>query len=435
MTIDRRKFIKTLGVGGAAAGALAIAGCARSGGASKRSGPAQVVVIGGGFGGSVAAKYIRKLDPSIEVTLIEANKNYVTCPSSNWVISGIWEIDQLTFGYETLASKYGIKVVHDRVTGIDPEKRTVALQGGSSVSYDRLIVSPGIDFKWETIDGYDAQVAEQVPHAWKAGPQTTLLRQQLEAMPDGGTFVIAAPPNPFRCPPGPYERISLVAHYFKNNKPRSKIILLDAKPKFSKMGLFTQGWRELYGYETSNSMIEYVPGPDGKVIGLKGTNTLVAGDLEDEYQGDVVNIIPAQKAGRVAEDAGLADASGWCPVHHLSWESTVHPHIHVIGDAAIQAPLPKSGYAANSEAKVCAAAVVNLLNDREPATPSLVNTCYSLVAPEYGISVAMVYDLNAEGKVAKVKGAGGLTPEDGNKPLEALYARNWFANITDDMFG
>jgi sulfide dehydrogenase [flavocytochrome c] flavoprotein subunit len=392
-------------------------------------------VVGGGFGGATAAKYIRKLDPNVNVTLIEVNKAFVSCPGSNWVLGGLRDLKSITFTYDTLETKYGVNVVHELVTVIDPQKRTVATNAGVTYNYDRLILSPGIDFRWDTIEGYDAAVAESIPHAWKAGPQTALLRQQLEEMPDGGTFLIAAPPNPFRCPPGPYERASLVAHYFKNHKPRSKVIILDAKQKFSKQGPFTQGWTELYGFGTENSLIEWVAGPDGKVTAVQGSDTLIAGDLEDEFKGDVLNVIPAQKAGAIAEAAGLTDDSGWCPVEFKSWESTVHKNIHVIGDAAIGAPLPKSGYLANSEAKVAAAAIVNLLNDKEPEVPSLVNTCYSLVGPEHGVSVAMVYNLTDDGKVGKVAGSGGVTPEDGNRSLEALYAKSWLANVTDDLFG
>ena len=422
--LARRNFIKLAGAGGLAA-ALSAAGCKSS---STKSGPAKVVVIGGGFGGGTAARYVKRFDPSIDVTLIEASKTYTTCPGSNWVIGGLRDLGSITHNYSNM-SKHGVKIIHDWVTGIDADKREVHTKGGNKISYDRLIVSPGIDFRWEpgaTYEGYSEKDTNNVPHAWKAGEQTTILRNQLAAMPDGGTFVIAPPPNPFRCPPGPGERISMVANYLKKNKPKSKIIAIDGKSKFSKQGLFMQGWEELYG-----GMIEYRQNVKIESIDVK--NKTVSTEFDD-VKADVLNLIPAQKAGWIASHAGLTDDSGWCPVDHLTWESKMHKNIHVIGDAAIQAPLPKSGYAANSEAKVCAAAVVSLLNGKPLNRPSWVNTCYSLVGPEYGISVAMVYDLK-DGKVSKVEGSGGLTPKDGNRQLEAVYTENWYKNITNDVFG
>lgn len=433
--ITRRDFIKLAG----AAGAVSTVGLTGANITHAKAGSSgSVVVVGGGFGGAVAAKYIKKFDPSIDVTLIEPNKEYVTCPASNWVMGGLRPMEYITFSYDTLASKYGIKVVHDTVTSIDADAKKLKLAGGASVGYDRLILSPGIGLRWDTIEGYDAKVAEKLPHAWKAGPQTVLLRKQLVAMPDGGTVIIAAPPNPFRCPPGPYERASLIAHYLKLKKPKSKVLILDSKPKFSKQPLFMTGWEQLYGYGTHKALIEWVPGPDGKVVSVDPSGmSVAAGDLEEEHKGTVINVIPAQKAGAIAIASGLSDDSGWCPVNHVTWESTLHKYIHVIGDASIAVSgMPKSGYMANSEAKVCAAAVVDLLNGKEPGTPSWVNTCYSLVGPKYGISVAAVYGVGPDGKAgSKVKDAGGVSPKDGNKLLEALYAESWYKNVTDDMFG
>ncbi len=425
----RRQFIKAVGATTGATAGLSLAGCA-PGGTKKQTGSAKakVIIIGGGFGGATAAKYLNYFDPSIEVTLIEAKKTYVTCPGSNWVIGGLRDIGGITHSYDGLAAR-GIKVLHDWVTDIDANKQTVTTKSGATLPYDRLIVSPGIAFRWEgggVHKGYTAADVNDVPHAWEAGQQTTLLRKQLEAMPDGGTFVIAPPPNPFRCPPGPGERISMVAHYFKKYKPKSKIIAIDGKGKFSKQGLFKQGWKELYG-----DMIDYRQHNTIERIDVK-TKTVVT-DFE-EIKADVLNVIPAQKAGWIASHAGLTDDSGWCPVDHVTCESTIKKNIHVIGDAAILSPMPKSGYAANSQAKVCAASVVALLNGNQLDVPSWVNTCYSLIAPDYGISVAMVYDLK-DGKIGKVKGSGGLTPKDGNRALEAIYTESWYKNITDDMFG
>jgi sulfide dehydrogenase [flavocytochrome c] flavoprotein subunit len=399
----------------------------------------KVVVVGGGTGGATAAKYLRLADPSIEVTLIEANKDYYTCYMSNEVLGGERSIDSIKFGYSGLG-KHGIKVVHDVVTGIDAKAKTVKTQGGQTFNYDRCIVAPGIDLKWETIEGYDAKVAESIPHAWKAGSQTVTLRKQLEAMADGGTVLIAPPPNPFRCPPGPYERASQIAHYLKNHKPKSKILILDPKPKFSKQGLFVQGWKDLYGYETDNSMIEWRSSAQGSndnaVVKVDAGSKTVTTGFEDEIKADVLNIIPAQKAGAIAFAAGITDDSGWCPINLHTFESTIHPGIHVIGDASVATGMPKSGYAANSQAKVCAASVATLLKGEEPGTPSYVNTCYSIVGKDYGISVAAVYRLAKDGSKIENVG-GGLTPADATPDMrarEVQYAYSWFTNITNDTF-
>ncbi len=428
--ITRRNFIKLAGAAGAATG-LGLVGCESTG---RMGGGADVVVVGGGTGGATAAKYIRKLDPSVNVTLIEPNKDYVSCYMSNWYIGGLRDRKSITQSYDNLVNKHGVKVVHDTVTAIDADAKTVKTAGGQSFSYDRCVVSPGIDFRFETIDGFDAAAAEKVPHAWKAGPQSTMLRKQLEAMPNGGVFVMAAPPNPFRCPPGPYERASLVANYLKQHKPKSKVLILDSKDKFSKQGLFKAGWEKLYGFGTDKSMIEWrSKADDGMVLGVDAKNRVAMTEF-DEIRADVLNVIPAQKAGKIAHQAGLTNDSGWCPVEGKTFESTQMKGIHVVGDAAIASPLPKSGYAANSQAKVVAGAVVAMLNGKEPPTPTWVNTCYSLVGPQWGISVAMVYDLQ-DSKVVKVKGSGGLTPKGGNHLMEAIYAESWYNNIIDDIFG
>jgi sulfide dehydrogenase [flavocytochrome c] flavoprotein subunit len=422
--INRRNFIKIAG-GAAAVSAIGFPAIAAAGGKK------QVVIVGGGVGGATAAKYIRRADPTVEVTLIEPNKHYYTCFMSNEVIGGERSMDSIKFGYDGLRG-HGVTVVHDSATAIDAKARTVTTKGGKTFSYDRCIVAPGISFV-DNIEGYDMAAAEKMPHAWKAGPQTALLRKQLEAMPDGGMVLIAPPPNPFRCPPGPYERACQIANYLKTSKPKSKILIIDAKDKFSKQGLFTQAWDRHY-----KGMIDWIKAVDsGGGVKSVDAKTGTVNTEFDEYKPAVANIIPAQVAGSIAKVAGLTDDSGWCPVTGKTFESTIHKGIHVIGDAAIQAPLPKSGYAANSEAKVVAAAVVDLVNGREPGTPSWVNTCYSIVAPEDGISVAMVYNL-VDGKVAKVKGAGGLTPMDSSpeeRAREVQYAYSWFNNITNDIFG
>jgi sulfide dehydrogenase [flavocytochrome c] flavoprotein subunit len=431
----RREFIKLTGGVAAASATLGFSSFA-IGGASKK-----VVVIGGGTGGGTAAKYLRMMDASIEVTLIEPNKHYYTCYLSNEVLSNSRTLDSIKFGYDGLRG-HGVTVVHDKVTGIDAAAKKVMTEGGQSFDYDRCIVSPGVDFKWDGIEGYDESLAEEIPHAWKAGPQTALLHKQLMAMNDGGTVVICPPPNPFRCPPGPYERASQIAWYLKNNKPKSKVVILDPKPKFSKMGLFTAGWKKHYGYETDNSLIEWHGTPkdaDDNILKSVDAKTRTVTTGFSEVKADVLNIIPAQKAGHIAHVAGLANDSGWCPVDLKTFESTIHKGVHVIGDAAIQSPLPKSGYAANSEAKVCAAAVAALLNGKEPPQPSYVNTCYSIITPDDGISVAMVYNYK-NGKINKVEGSGGLTPGYDKSSMEmrkreVQYAYSWFKNITHDIFG
>jgi sulfide dehydrogenase [flavocytochrome c] flavoprotein subunit len=421
--INRRRFLKIVGAASAvsAIGFPAIAAAA---------GKKQVVIVGGGTAGATAAKYIRRGDASVEVTLIEPNEHYYTCYLSNEVLGGNRELDTLRFSYDGLR-KHGVTVVHDTVTAIDATGRKVTTKGGKSFSYDRCIVAPGISFR-DNIEGYDEAAAEKFPHAWKAGAQTALLRGKLEAMPDGGTVLIAPPPNPFRCPPGPYERASQIANYLKTRKPKSKILIIDSKDKFSKQGLFQQAWERHYP-----GMIEWKKAADtgGGIMRVDAKAGTVSTDFDD-MKVDVANIIPAQKAGVIAAAAGLTDDSGWCPISGKTFESTIHKGIHVIGDAAIAAPLPKSGYAANSQAKVVAAAVVELVNGREPGTPSWVNTCYSIVAPDDAISVAMVYKL-VDGKVAKVEGSGGLTPMDSSPAMrkrDVQYAYSWFENITHDIF-
>ncbi len=428
MNITRRGFVKAAG----AATAVGLIGAPHIAlGASKK-----VVVVGGGTGGATAAKYIKRADPSIDVTLIEMNKSYYTCYMSNEVLSGHRTMDSIQFGYSGLAG-HGINVVHDVVTGIDGEKKVVQTKSGKSYAFDRCIVSPGVDYKWETVDGLDAKVAATtVPHAWKAGPQTKLLRDQLMAMKDGGTVVICAPPNPFRCPPGPYERAGQIAMYLQEKKPKSKVLILDAKDKFSKQGLNIQAWKKFYGYGTDKSMIEWRSGAEGGIIESVDPSTLTVQGEVEETKADVLNIIPAQKAGKVAFASSLTDDSGWCPIDLGTFESTLVPGVHIIGDAAAAKGMPKSGYAANSQAKVCAAAVAAMLNGKEAPTASYVNTCYSVAAEGWGFSVAAVYKL-AEDRKKINKVSGGLTPMDASDEAharEVLYAHSWFNNITADIF-
>lgn len=392
----------------------------------------RVVVIGGGVGGMIVAKYIARGDSSTEVTVVEPKAHHHTCFMSNEVIGGDRDISTIKFGYDKLAD-HGIKLVPDKATSIDAEAHKVMTSGGTTLKYDRMVISPGIALKWEAIEGYDEAASAVMPHAWIAGEQTALLRKQLEAMDDGGVVVIAPPGNPFRCPPGPYERAAQVAHYLKHNKPKSKVMIFDAKDKFSKQGLFMQGFKDVYG-----DMIEWVAGADtgGGIKKVNPKDMTVSTDFDD-YKVAVANIIPPQKAAQIAIDAGLTDDSGWCPVELGSFESKQHKDIHVIGDASIATGLPKSGYAASTEAKVCASAVVNMLKGKEPTIASYANACYSIIAPDYGISVTAVYKLAADhSKVEKI--AGGLTPMDATEEArrrEVQYAYSWFNNMTAEMFG
>ncbi|HEY0721500.1 MAG TPA: FCSD flavin-binding domain-containing protein [Gammaproteobacteria bacterium] len=434
MKVSRRDFLK-VGGGAAALATLSFPGLVL-GAPAKMKG--KVVVVGGGIGGSTTAKYIRMMDPGIEVTLIEPNKEYFTCFMSNEVLSGERTLDSIAFGYTGLA-KHGVNVVNDSVTAIDPVAKTVTTAGGKTFPYDHAVVSPGVALKYEAIPGYSEEVAEKIPHAWKAGPQTALLRKQIESMKDGGTVVLVAPPNPYRCPPGPYERASQIAWYLKNNKPKSKIIILDPKDAFAKQGLFIAGWKKYYGYETENSMITWVSGAQGGKVEAIDPATMTVQAAVESFKGDVINVIPPQKAGAIAFAAGLTEGD-WCPVNQKTFESTKQKDIHVIGDACVAGAMPKSGYAANSQAKVCASAIVAMMNGMDAPEPSYVNTCYSIITPDDAISVAGVYRLGEDGKIADVKGAGGLTPGYADTTMEmrkreVLFAHSWFKNITADVFG
>jgi sulfide dehydrogenase [flavocytochrome c] flavoprotein subunit len=424
----RRDFVLSVGALGAATSTLGwpVPGQAKTSGG-------RVVVIGGGFGGATCARYLRRLSSDIEVTLVERDSRFMTCPFSNAVLGGLYDMDFITHGYDALREKYGVKVVHDSAVDIDAEAKKVRLAGGSSLQYDRLVVSPGIDLRWGAIEGYDEAASATMPHAWKAGEQTVILRRQLEAMPDGGVVIIAAPGNPFRCPPGPYERASLIAHYLKNNKPRSKILIFDAKPKFSKQPLFEQGWQALYP-----GMIEWISESEGGAIDSVNVKAMTVNPtFGDPQKGDVVNVIPPQKAGTIAEVAGLTDDNGWCPVDQRTFASKAQKDIYVIGDASIATPMPKSGFAASSQGKVCATAIVASLSGQEMPDPSYVNTCYSLVGPDYGISVAAVYRMGDNG-IAAVAGAGGVSPKDADaefRVAESRYAVGWYQSITSDIWG
>src|SRR5690349_3356753 len=422
MNTSRRQFLKL----GVAASTALIPLPAVAQGAGPR-----VVVVGGGFAGATCARALRHTDPRIAVMLVEADVTFTACPFSNAVITGLRELSAQQFTYARVAAD-GVTVTRGTATGVDPQTRTVTLADGTRLSYDRLVLAPGIDIRWGALAGYDEAAAAQMPHAWQAGDQTLLLRRQLEAMDDGGLVVISAPANPFRCPPGPYERASLIAHYLKTKKPKSKLIVLDAKDAFSKQRLFQAAWAELYP-----GLLEWVPlSKGGAVTSVEpATRTLVT-DF-GRHQANVANVIPPQKAGRIAEVAGVADRTGWCPIDPVTFESKLQPRIHVVGDAAIAGAMPRSAFAANSQAKTCAAAVAQLLTGGTPSTPKLINTCYSLVAPDYGISVAGVYQ-PTNGQLTDVPGAGGVSPQDApraTRAAEAVLAEAWFRTITTEVFG
>jgi sulfide dehydrogenase [flavocytochrome c] flavoprotein subunit len=425
-SITRRRFNRLAGAA-AATSAFGIGACA-----TTPSSKGRAVVIGGGFGGATAAHYIRTLDPAIDVTLVEPSQTFYTCPFSNYVLAGFKTMNDIAHGYGPLRDKHGVHVVHDTAAAIDPAAKTVRLAGGSTLPYDKLVVSPGVDMRWSAVEGYDEAASQVMPHAWKAGPQTMLLRRQLEAMPDGGLVVIVCPATPYRCPPGPYERAAMIAHYLKTTKPRSKILILDAKDQFSKQGLFTQGWKAVYG-----DMIEWVPlSKDGKVVRAIPSEMTVISEFGQRYKAAVINLIPPQYSAQIARDSGLANQTGWCAIDPLTFESAVHKNIHVLGDASIAGGMPKSGFAANSQGKVAALAIVNALNGRAMAAPTYVNTCYSLIAPDYGISVADVYRVTPQG-IVPAPNAGGVSPANADAAFranEARYAESWYAAMSREIW-
>ena len=423
MTIQLNRRHLLAAAGGAAA-ALALPGCASVSSAPK----ARVVVIGGGFGGATAAKYIRLWAPEIEVVLVEREAAFVSCPLSNLVLGGSEKIENITTGYDALQKKHGVRVVRDEATRIDVAKKEVHLARGDTLKYDRLIVSPGIDFQYDQVPGLQTADAQaRVLHAWKAGPQTVALRRQLEALPDGGVYALHIPKAPYRCPPGPYERAAQVAFYFKNHKPRSKVLVLDANPDItSKKALFLKAWNELYP-----GIVEYKP--NSEVVRVDAANNAIELQFETVRAG-VLNVVPPQQAGRIAQTAGLITANNkWCGVNFQTFESTVAPGIHVLGDATLSAPgMPKSGFMANNHAKVAADAVIALIQGR-PVNPEpiIANTCYSFVSDTDVVHVASVHKWNTEQKtLVAVQGAGGLTPTA--NALEGQYAKSWAKNIWAD---
>jgi sulfide dehydrogenase [flavocytochrome c] flavoprotein chain len=413
-----------------------VGGIAASAAASALPAPAhaqsaaRIVVIGGGFGGASCARALKRIDPKLLVTLIEPNRVFTACPFSNEVIAGLRELEAQQFSYDRIVAE-GVTVIAQAATKIDPQARRVGLADGTALGYDRLVLAPGIDLKFDALPGYDEAAAEKMPHAWKAGEQTMLLRRQLEAMDDGGLVALAVPAAPSRCPPAPYERASLIAHYLKARKPRSKIIILDAKDAFPQQRLFENAWKELYP-----GMIERVSlSQGGRVVSVDpATNTIVT-DFGN-YVAAVANVIPPQQAGRIAAIAGTADHTGWCPIDPVTFASKLVPDIHVIGDACIGGGIPKSASAANAEAKACAGAVANLLAGKTPDIPKLVGACYNTVAPGYAFSLSGIYQPR-DGMFAEIDGVA-TSPVDAPREVrarEAEAAQSWYKTITVDAFG
>ena len=419
MTLNRRQFIGTTTAMAAVLSAPIV----------KAQGRPRVVVVGGGAGGATAARYIAKDSKgAVDVTLIEPTRKYYTCFFSNLYLGGFKEIEDIGHTYGGLAAG-GVNVVHDWAIGVDRENKTVSLAGGGSLPYDKLILSPGIDFVDGAVEGWDLSSQNAMPHAYKAGSQSELLKAQLMAMPEGGTFAMVAPPNPFRCPPGPYERISMVAHFLKQNNPTAKIIVADPKPKFSKMALFQEGWANHY-----EGMIDWI----GEEFG-GGNVSVDAGAMTvtidgEETKVDVCNVIPAMKAGRIADLAGVTDGN-WAPVNAADMSTKADADIYVLGDASSQGDMPKSGFSANSQAKVCANAVRGALTGSKVFPAKFSNTCWSLIAPNDGVKVGATYEATPE-KIAKVDGFISKTGENSDL-RKATYeeSEGWYAGITTDMLG
>ncbi len=422
MKMNRRLF---MGTSAAALGSLAAPALLADG-----HGKPRVIVIGGGAGGATAARYIAKdSDGAIDVTLIEPSRTYFTCFFSNLYLGGFKEMDDLGHTYGTLAATHGINVIHDWAVDVDRDGKTVTLAGGATLPYDKLILSPGIDFVDGAVEGWSVASQNAMPHAYKGGSQTELLKAQIMAMPEGGTFAMVAPPNPFRCPPGPYERVSMVAHTLKANNPTAKIIVADPKEKFSKQGLFQEGWNAHYA-----GMVDWI-GADfgGGNVSVDPAAMTVTIDGE-VTQVDVCNVIPAQKAGRIAEIAGVTDGN-WAPVNAVDMSSKADADVYVLGDASQQGDMPKSGFSANSQAKVCANAVRGALTGSKVFPARYSNTCWSLIDADDGVKVGATYEATDE-KIAQVEGFISQTGED-SATRKATYeeSEGWYAGITADMFG
>jgi sulfide dehydrogenase [flavocytochrome c] flavoprotein subunit len=391
----------------------------------------RVVVIGGGAGGATCARYLAKESrETLAVTLVEAQSRYTTCFYSNLYLAGWRNFDSITHGYDGLASA-GVQIVQARAVGIDPVAKSVQLKSGETIGYDKLVVAPGIDLKYRSIEGYSEEVAQIMPHSWTAGAQTKLLRSLLEAMPDGGLFVLIAPPEPYRCPPGPYERASLIASYFTQAKPKSKVLILDAKDGFSKQQLFEEAWNTYY-----KGMVEWVPGTfGGKVTSVDPKAMTITSDTGEVHKADVANVVPAQEAGRIAHDAGLVDDSGWCPIVPASMASQRQPDIYVLGDASIASAMPKSAFSANSQAKVVAMTIRAELTRFRAFPARYRNTCWSSLAPDDTVKIGASYR-PGEDKLESVDSFISKVGESREvRMANRKEADAWYDSITADIFG
>lgn len=421
MTTDRRNFLRLLGSGAVATALTAQAAQTIPAGIGRR-----VIVVGGGFGGTIAAKTIRMLDPSIEVVLIEPNRQFVACPFSNLYIGGVLpDLSTLTIGYTKLAANYGIQVIHDSVSAIDPVKKTVTV-AGKRMAYDRLVLSAGIDFQTEAITGYNpASTPNVLPHAWKAGAQTLLLRKQLVDMPDGASVLMTIPAAPFKCPVAAYERVSMIAMYLNAHKPKSKLLVLDANPDIvTQPALFKEDWEKHY-----DSIIEYHPAQ--KLVAVDAVNHSVTLQGGQKFKAQVVNLIPPQRAARIAAVAGLLGPDKiWCPVHANTFESRLQRHVHVIGDACDAGAMPKTGFSANSQAKICAANLVALMNGKEPVQMLGMSITYSYLSAKEAFSDVGVYSAKND-TIIETQNSGALTLQQ--PEIEATYGASWLKNILTEM--
>lgn len=420
-SVTRRQF------GLATGGILGLTAAAKMAAAQTK---ARVVVIGGGIGGATVAKYLAANATTLDITLVEPKTQYTTCFFSNLYLAGLRSLDSLTHSYEALADRYGINIIHELATSIDPVSKRVLLSGGRQLPYDRLVVSPGINFKFGAIGGYDQQSSQIIPHAWNAGPQTVLLRQQIQNMEQGGVFIITAPENPFRCPPGPYERASLIAYYFKQYNPRAKILILDNKDTFFEQDLFEDAWQRHYP-----GMIEWLPAQFTGGLESVDVQNLTLKTANETFAAAAANIIPPQVAGALALQAGLGDNTGWCPVDPSTFESALQPGIHVIGDAANAGDMPKSAYVANSQAKACAFAIIAALTGRDAPAPHLYNTCYTYLSADDAVSDAISFNTDAGIiKISEIMMSNvGETKEARRQAVRE--AGGWYDAFTHDVFG
>ena len=423
--INRRRFNRALGLGG-----LTLATGTIGAPLPLRAAAARVVIVGGGPGGSTMARFLKQDAPELEVTLVEANPQHTTCFYSNLYLGGLVDFDDITHGYDKLAS-LGIDIVQGRAAGVDADGKRLELADGTTLDYDKLVLSPGIAMRWGAIEGYDEHAAEIMPHAFQAGAQTRLLKDQVLGMREGGTFLMVAPPNPYRCPPGPYERVSLIAHQLAQHNPTAKILILDTKPSFSKQALFEEAWRTHY-----SGMIEWVPGDfGGKVVAVDTSAMTVTNEDGDVFAADVVNCIPPMQAGLIAAAAGATDESGWCPVEPDSMASSILPDVVVLGDASIAGDMPKSGFSANSQAKVAAMVLRHELTGSRLFPVRYRNTCWSSTAPEDTVKVGANYEPR-DGKITAFDGFVSEVGESAELRLEQrLEADAWYASIIAETFG